>query len=64
VGWYVTDDGAVMLNGSSAWMDVSIERQVPAGDHDIVLLRVHALDADAGVAPLVFHASRFRQLEA
>ena len=32
------------------------------GDHDIVLLRVHALDADRGVPPLVFHQSTFGRL--
>jgi hypothetical protein len=35
---------------------------VRAGDHDIVVLRGHDLDADHGPAPLVFHASRFRRL--
>jgi flavin reductase (DIM6/NTAB) family NADH-FMN oxidoreductase RutF len=62
--WRATRDGAVMLDGVAAWLDCSIECQIPAGDHDIVLLRVHALDADAAVPPLVFHASRFRQLDA
>jgi flavin reductase (DIM6/NTAB) family NADH-FMN oxidoreductase RutF len=62
VGWWVTDDGAVLLEGASAWLECSIERQIPVGDHDLVLLRVHALDADASVPPLVFHASRYRAL--
>jgi len=62
--WRATSDGAVMLNGASAWLDCSVERQIPVGDHDIVLLRVHALDADATVTPLIFHVSRFRQLDA
>jgi flavin reductase (DIM6/NTAB) family NADH-FMN oxidoreductase RutF len=61
--WHATDDGAVLLDGGSAWFDCSIEQHVRAGDHDIVLLRIHALDADHSVPPLVFHASRFRRLE-
>jgi len=55
-------DGAILLDGSSAWLDCEIEREIPAGDHDIVLLRVHDLDADPQVAPLVFHGSRYRRL--
>lgn len=61
--WYVTEDGAVLLDGAGAWFDTSIEQQIRAGDHDIVLLRIRALDADHAVAPLVFHGSRFRRLE-
>jgi flavin reductase (DIM6/NTAB) family NADH-FMN oxidoreductase RutF len=55
-------DGAIFLDGSSAWLDCSIEREIPAGDHDIVLLRVHDLDADPSVQPLVFHGSQYRSL--
>lgn len=60
--WTTTDDGAVLLTGSSAWLDCSIERTVAAGDHDIVLLRVHDLGSDPAVAPLVFHGSAYRTL--
>ena len=61
--WHATDDGAVLLDGAGAWFDTSVEQHIRAGDHDIVLLRIHALDADHSVTPLVFHASRFRRLE-
>lgn len=61
--WRATDDGAVLIDGASAWFDTSVEQHIRAGDHDIVLLRVHALDADPAVVPLVFHSSRFRRLE-
>jgi flavin reductase (DIM6/NTAB) family NADH-FMN oxidoreductase RutF len=60
--WQVSDGGAVLIEGASAWLNCSIERQISAGDHDVVLLRVHALDADASIPPLVFHASRYRAL--
>jgi len=63
VSWRATGDGAVMLRGASAWLDCSIERHIPAGDHDIVLLRVHDLGV-GDAPPLVFHGSRFRQLQA
>lgn len=62
--WRSTRDGAVLLEDASAWLDCSVEQLIRAGDHDIVLLRVHEVDADHAVAPLVFHGSRFRRLEA
>jgi flavin reductase (DIM6/NTAB) family NADH-FMN oxidoreductase RutF len=61
--WRATRDDAVLLDGAAAWLEVSIEQQVRAGDHDIVVLAVHDLDADHDVAPLVFHASRFARLQ-
>jgi flavin reductase (DIM6/NTAB) family NADH-FMN oxidoreductase RutF len=62
--WRATRDGAVLVEDASAWLDCSVEQLIRAGDHDIVLLRVHELDADPAVPPLVFHASGFRRLEA
>ncbi|GAA5186295.1 flavin reductase family protein [Rugosimonospora acidiphila] len=61
--WHATTDGAVLLDGASAWLTCGIDRHVTAGDHDIVLLRVHDLQADPDVVPLIFHASQFRRLE-
>lgn len=62
LSWRSGDGGAVLIDGASAWLDCIIEQEIPAGDHDIILLRVADLAADPEVAPLVFHASRFRQL--
>ncbi len=61
--WHSSPTGAVLLAGASAWLECSIEQQIRAGDHDIVLLRVHELAVDHEVTPLVFHASQFRRLE-
>jgi flavin reductase (DIM6/NTAB) family NADH-FMN oxidoreductase RutF len=63
LGWRATPDGAVLLEGASAWLECSTEAQHRAGDHDIVVLRVHDLDAEHDSRPLVFHASQFRRLE-
>jgi flavin reductase (DIM6/NTAB) family NADH-FMN oxidoreductase RutF len=63
LSWRATAHGAVLLPESSAWFDCSVEQEIPAGDHDIVLLRVHDLGATA-VMPLVFHASTYRTLQA
>jgi flavin reductase (DIM6/NTAB) family NADH-FMN oxidoreductase RutF len=60
--WRDTPDGALLLEGASAWVDVSVHQHVAAGDHDIVILAVHDLGGDHGLHPLVFHASQFRRL--
>lgn len=62
LSWWSTDDGAVLLDGAVGWIEASINQQIRAGDHDIVVLYVHDLDADREVSPLVFHASQFRRL--
>ncbi|MHA3703268.1 flavin reductase family protein [Jatrophihabitans sp. YIM 134969] len=60
--WRASPDGAVFLEGATGWIDASIVQQVPAGDHDIVVLEVHDLDADHTLPPLVFHDSRYGRL--
>ncbi|TQS46882.1 flavin reductase family protein [Cryptosporangium phraense] len=62
LSWRATDDGAVLLEQASGWFETSIDQEVRAGDHDIVVLRVQDLDAHHDLSPLVFHGSRFRHL--
>ncbi|MGB3771519.1 MAG: flavin reductase family protein [Rhodococcus sp. (in: high G+C Gram-positive bacteria)] len=57
-----TPEGAVFIDGASAWLDTTIEQEIPAGDHAIVLLRINALEVHSGVAPIVFQGSKFRRL--
>ncbi|MGF7238465.1 MAG: flavin reductase family protein [Frankia sp.] len=57
-----TPEGAIFIDGAPAWIECSIEDELPAGDHRIVLLRVLALTVSPAVAPLVFHGSRFASL--
>lgn len=61
--WHATADGAVLIDGAAAWFECGIEQHIRAGDHDIVLLRIHALRAEQSVPPLVFHGGRFRRFE-
>ncbi|GAC81444.1 NADH-FMN oxidoreductase RutF, flavin reductase (DIM6/NTAB) family [Gordonia malaquae] len=61
---FVTESGALMISGAAAHLDCSVLQEIPAGDHHVVLLRIHALRSDPSVEPLVFHASTFRALEA
>jgi flavin reductase (DIM6/NTAB) family NADH-FMN oxidoreductase RutF len=58
-----TDRGAVFIHGTSVWMESAIEQLVPAGDHTIVVLRVHDITVHADVPPIVFHRSTFRRLD-
>lgn len=62
VHWEATDSGAALVHGSTLWLECTIESEVPAGDHDIVLLRIQSLETYPDVAPMVFHGSKFRQL--
>jgi flavin reductase (DIM6/NTAB) family NADH-FMN oxidoreductase RutF len=59
----VSDDGAVTLTDGLAQFDTTIYREVEAGDHTIVLLRLHAVEHAGDSQPLVFHRSGFRRLE-
>jgi flavin reductase (DIM6/NTAB) family NADH-FMN oxidoreductase RutF len=63
LSWRATADGAVLLDGASAWLECSVDQEVRVGDHNVIMLRVHQLDADPAVPPLVFHASKFRRLQ-
>lgn len=64
VGWTTDPAGAVFVDGAAAWLDCAVHDDLPAGDHRIVLLRVHGYRVDDGCEPLVFHRSTFRSLVA
>lgn len=57
-----SNNGAVFIHGTAVWLETKIEQLVEAGDHTIVLLRVHALTVHEDIAPIVFHRSTFRRL--
>jgi flavin reductase (DIM6/NTAB) family NADH-FMN oxidoreductase RutF len=60
-----TDRGAVTLDDGLAHFETTIHREVPAGDHTIVLLRLRAVRRTTlpDPSPLVFHRSRFSRLQ-
>lgn len=62
VPWGALPNGAVLIDGASAWWDCRVYREVAAGDHTIVLLEICALGVAPNTPPLVFHGSRFRRL--
>ena len=56
--------GAAFIRGPAAGLDYSVQQEVPAGDHTIVLLRVEGLYAEPASPPLVLHNGRLRRLSA
>ena len=59
------DEGALFLHDATLWLDCSIEQEIEAGDHQVVIMRVHGHEThDNAHSPLVFHGSAFRRLEA
>jgi flavin reductase (DIM6/NTAB) family NADH-FMN oxidoreductase RutF len=54
-----SDLGAVTIVGGLAQFDTTIYREVEAGDHTLVLLRLHAVRHTDHSLPLVFHRSEF-----
>ncbi|WP_220475033.1 flavin reductase family protein [Actinomyces sp. 2119] len=57
------DDDASLL-GSPVTLSVAPERVIEAGDHDIALMRVLAIDQDGDVDPLIFYARGLHHLAA
>jgi flavin reductase (DIM6/NTAB) family NADH-FMN oxidoreductase RutF len=58
----VTEAGAVLLKEAVATFDVTVHDEIEAGDHVIVLLRIHHVGTGDGQHPLVFHRSGFAKL--
>lgn len=57
-----TFGGAVFLADATAWLECSVEKEIEAGDHDIVLFRLHRAAVADDVLPLIFHSSDFHTL--
>ncbi len=64
VDWFASGDGSVLLAGASATFTVSMEAEVDAGDHIVVILRVLGLHRTPDRASLVFYDSQPHRLVA
>jgi flavin reductase (DIM6/NTAB) family NADH-FMN oxidoreductase RutF len=51
----VSASGAVFLDGAHSWFTCSVEGVHRAGDHDIVVLRIHRLARDPARSALIWH---------
>lgn len=54
LGWTGSPAGNPVIDGALAWIDCSVEAEHPAGDHLIVVARVHDLGVHADGGPLIF----------
>ncbi|KJL42287.1 flavin reductase family protein [Microbacterium trichothecenolyticum] len=57
-------DGAVFLRGALAKIGVTLQSEIQAGDHTLVLLNVISVERDESSTPLVFYNSKIRTLAA
>lgn len=55
----VTPAGTPVLCGALAWLDCAIGQEIPAGDHTLVILRVHDRALLADGEPLVFFGGEY-----
>lgn len=60
VAHLVGQSGSPLLDGVAAYLDCSLHSALMAGDHDIFIGEVLALEVDDGVKPLLFHAGQYR----
>jgi len=54
LAWSASPNGTPVLDGALAWIECEIDAEHPAGDHVIVVARVHHLDKNHDGGPLVF----------
>jgi flavin reductase (DIM6/NTAB) family NADH-FMN oxidoreductase RutF len=55
LGWTTSPGGGPVIDGALAWLECSVEAEHVAGDHLIVVARVHRLDRHDDGDPLVFY---------
>ncbi|MGH3520108.1 MAG: flavin reductase family protein [Haloechinothrix sp.] len=62
--WTSSPNGSPLLEGSMAWIDCALEREVDGGDHTIAIARVTDLSVQRDAPPLLFYRSAFGRMEA
>lgn len=56
--------GSLFIHGAASWFGCVVHREIPAGDHQLVLLEVESVQSVDESAPLVYHESTFKRLSA
>ena len=62
VGLSVSDEGAVFIDDAATTFECTIDSEVLAGDHLIILLAIQALETRLDQVPLVYHSAAFKSL--
>lgn len=57
--WTTSPGGTPVIDGTLVWLECSVEAEHVAGDHKIVVARVHRLDRHHDGEPLVFYQSAY-----
>jgi 3-hydroxy-9,10-secoandrosta-1,3,5(10)-triene-9,17-dione monooxygenase reductase component len=57
--WTESPSGEPVIDGALAWLECSVEAEHAAGDHVIVVARVHHLDRHHDGDPLVFYKGSY-----
>lgn len=55
LAWKASPSGPPILSGAIAWLECEVDARHPAGDHEIIVARVHRLEALGAAGPLVFY---------
>ncbi|WP_067461694.1 flavin reductase family protein [Actinomadura macra] len=59
IDWTESPNGSPLIEGALAWIECSVEREHLAGDHVIVVARVHNLDKHDEGDPLLFYRGEY-----
>jgi 3-hydroxy-9,10-secoandrosta-1,3,5(10)-triene-9,17-dione monooxygenase reductase component len=61
--WTESPGGGPVIDGALAWLECSVEAEYPAGDHMIVVARVHHLDRHHDGEPLIFYKGSYGRFQ-
>ena len=61
--WTSSPGGGPVIDGALAWLECSVEAEYTAGDHVIVVSRVHHLDKHHDGEPLVFYRGSYGRFD-